>query len=126
MLNLRLYFSILPGPYGKNHGVEQHQDVVDYANERLAEFKKMNPSFDEFDFCEPEFMVGNCLLLNSGWQLYDRVYVGAACPPEHEGYMKNLIKVGGVLVMPLNERVSNFDSNLFSKIYCVQVYLSSR
>ena len=82
---------------------------MDYANEKLAEFKKTNTSFDEFDFCEPEFMVGNCLLLNSGWQLYDRVYVGAACPPEHEGYMKNLIKVGGVLVMPLNERVSILD-----------------
>lgn len=96
---------LILGPYGKNHGVEQYQDVVDYANEKLAEFKKTNTSFDEFDFCEPEFMVGNCLLLNSGWQLYDRVYVGAACPPEHEGYMKNLIKVGGVLVMPLNERL---------------------
>lgn len=96
---------LILGPYGKNHGVEQYQDVVDYANERLAEFKKTNSSFDEFDFCEPQLMVGNCLLLNSGWQLYDRVYVGAACPPEHEGYMKNLIKVGGVLVMPLNERL---------------------
>lgn len=96
---------LILGPYGKNHGVEQHQDVVEYAKERLDEFKKTNSSFDEFDFCEPEFMVGNCLLLNSGCQLYDRVYVGAACPPEHEGYMKNLIKIGGVLVMPLNDRL---------------------
>ena len=51
-------------------------------------------------------MVGNCLQLNSGCQLYDRVYVGAGCPVEHENYMKNLIKIGGVLVMPLNDRVS--------------------
>ena len=107
---------ILIGPYGRNHGVEQHQDVVDYANDRLAEFKKNNPSFDDFDFCEPEFMVGNCLMITSGCQLYDRVYVGAACPPEHEGYMKNLIKVGGVLVMPLNERVSTSYVSLLDSV----------
>ena len=112
----RIIFNLI-GPYGKNHGVEQYQDVVDYANKRLAEFKKNNPSFDDFDFCEPEFMVGNCLLINSGWQLYDRVYVGAACPPEHEGYMKNLIKVGGVLVMPLNERVSIFIDDWFKSVW---------
>ena len=34
-----------------------------------------------------------------------RVYVGASCPAEHENYMKNLIKVGGILVMPLNDQV---------------------
>ena len=94
---------------------------MDYANERLAEFKKTKPSFDEFEFCEPEFMVGNCLLLNSGCQLYDRVYVGAACPPEHEGYMKNLIKVGGVLVMPLNERVSKCNTG-FIRRYVIESY----
>lgn len=89
-----------------NHGVEQYDDVVEYAQKRLAEFKQNSPAFDEFDFCEPNFVVGNCLRLNSGCQLYDRVYVGAGCPPEHENYMKNLIKIGGVLVMPLNDRVS--------------------
>ncbi|CAG2108118.1 unnamed protein product [Medioppia subpectinata] len=36
---------------------------------------------------------------------YDRVYCGASCPPEHENYMKNLIKVGGILIMPLNEHL---------------------
>ncbi|KAL4236916.1 Protein-L-isoaspartate O-methyltransferase domain-containing protein 1 [Mactra antiquata] len=96
---------LILGPYGMNHGVEQHADVVEYAQERLGEFKCNNTAFDEFDFCEPKFIVGNCLQLNSGCQLYDRVYVGAGCPPEHENYMKNLLKIGGVLVMPLNDRL---------------------
>ena len=61
--------------------------------------------FDEFEFCEPKFVVGNCLQLTSGIRLYDRVYCGAACPAEHENYMKNLINVGGILVMPLNDQV---------------------
>ncbi|XP_045157375.2 protein-L-isoaspartate O-methyltransferase domain-containing protein 1-like [Mercenaria mercenaria] len=96
---------LILGPYGVNHGIEQHDDVVQYARERLAEFKHNSSAFDEFDFCEPKFIVGNCLQLNSGCQLYDRVYVGAGCPPEHENYMKNMLKIGGVLVMPLNDRL---------------------
>jgi hypothetical protein len=31
--------------------------------------------------------------LNSDVRQYDRVYCGAACPENHENYMKNLIKV---------------------------------
>lgn len=37
---------------------------------------------------------------------YDRVYCGAGVQKEHEDYMKNLLKVGGILVMPLEEKVS--------------------
>lgn len=89
-----------------NHGVELHVDVVDYARERLEDFKRKCEAFDEFEFSEPVFVSGNCLLLNSECRLYDRVYCGAACPPEHENYMKNLIKIGGILVMPLNDQVN--------------------
>lgn len=100
------YENYISGPYGRNHGVEYHADVIQYAKERLEHFKKNADSFDEFEFCEPTFTEGNCLLLNSGYGLYDRVYCGASCPPEHENYMKNLIKVGGILVMPVEDHVS--------------------
>ncbi|XP_067677709.1 protein-L-isoaspartate O-methyltransferase domain-containing protein 1-like [Haliotis asinina] len=96
---------LILGPYGVNHGVELYEDVVEYARERLEEFKKNCDTFDEFDFCEPMFVVGNCLQINSCCRQYDRVYCGAACPKEHENYMKNLINVGGVLVMPLNDQL---------------------
>ena len=102
---LVLCIVMFAGPYGINHGVEYHQDVIEYAKEKLEAFKKRSPSFDEFEFCEPVFTVGNCLMLPSGCRLYDRVYCGAACPQEHENYMKNLIKIGGILVMPLNDQV---------------------
>ena len=88
-----------------NHGVEVHQDVVDYARERLEEFHANCRNYDDFDFCEPVYVVGNCLQLTSSCFLYDRVYCGASCPPEHENYMKNLISIGGILVMPLNDQV---------------------
>ncbi|XP_041356622.1 protein-L-isoaspartate O-methyltransferase domain-containing protein 1-like [Gigantopelta aegis] len=96
---------LIIGPYAVNHGVEIHADVVDYARQKLEEFTKKCDAFDEFDFCEPSFVVGNCLQINSGCRLYDRVYCGAACPQEHENYMKNLIRVGGILVMPLNDQL---------------------
>lgn len=41
-----------------NHGVEYHQDVIDYARTKLEEFIKSCQSFDEFDFCAPVFVQG--------------------------------------------------------------------
>ena len=97
---------LMLGPFGINHGVELHQDVVNYANEKLEQFKVNSPAIDKYEFCDPVFSVGNCLLLDTTtMRQYDRVYCGASCPPEHENYMKNLIKVDGILVMPLNDQL---------------------
>ena len=97
---------LILGPYGVSHGVELHEDVVEYANEKLNKFRLTSPAVDKYEFCEPKFRVGNCLLIDTtSVRQYDRVYCGASCPPEHENYMKNLIKVGGILIMPLNEHL---------------------
>jgi hypothetical protein len=98
-------YQMVVGPQGINHGVELYPEVVEYAYQCLDAFRTHNDRFDEFDFCEPSFTVGNCLLIPSGSRLYDRVYCGAACPEEHENYMKNLLRVDGVLVMPVNDQV---------------------
>lgn len=58
-----------------------------------------------FEFCEPSFVVGNCLEIPPESRHYDRVYCGAGVQKEHEDHMKNLLKVGGILVMPLEEKV---------------------
>lgn len=60
-----------------------------------------------FEFCEPSFVVGNCLEIAPESRLYDRVYCGAGVQREHEDFMKNLLKVGGILVLPLEEKVSS-------------------
>jgi len=112
-----------------NHGVEYHQDVIDYAVAGLERFRQMADSFDEFEFCEPVFTRGNCLLLSPHCRLYDRLYCGAACPPEHENYMKNLINIGGILVMPLNDQVDiDFSNNFFSSssVLCAVVHAVAR
>ncbi|GFY58383.1 protein-L-isoaspartate O-methyltransferase domain-containing protein 1 [Trichonephila inaurata madagascariensis] len=99
------------GPYGTNHGIELYGEIVDFAYERLDDFLKHSNAVDEYEFCEPTFMVGNCLTLDSSLQ-YDRVYCGASCPAEYEPYIKNLVKVGGILIMPLNEKVCEYILNI--------------
>uniref|UniRef100_A0AAR5QIA0 Uncharacterized protein n=1 Tax=Dendroctonus ponderosae TaxID=77166 RepID=A0AAR5QIA0_DENPD len=54
------YFStmvgLILGINGINHGIEIHADVIDYAHQRLEDFKKFSGAIDAFDFCEPKFM----------------------------------------------------------------------
>ncbi|XP_041977574.1 protein-L-isoaspartate O-methyltransferase domain-containing protein 1-like [Aricia agestis] len=96
---------LILGCQGINHGVEVHPDVHEYAVSKLATLLETSPVIDDFDFCQPKFYNGNglCLVpLKSG---YDRVYCGAACPKEYASYFRNLLKVGGILVMPLESKL---------------------
>ena len=58
------------------------------------------------EFCEPLFIVGNALLLSPSGILYDKVYCGAACPGEHIQLLKNMLRIGGLLVLPSENSVS--------------------
>uniref|UniRef100_A0A2S2P9Q9 Protein-L-isoaspartate O-methyltransferase domain-containing protein 1 n=1 Tax=Schizaphis graminum TaxID=13262 RepID=A0A2S2P9Q9_SCHGA len=98
------YFStlagLLLGVNGVNHGIEIHNSLIDIAYTKLEEFKQNAAAIDYFEFCEPIFIEGNaCELLSVGY--YDRVYCGAGVPPAESSFMKALIKIGGILVMPL-------------------------
>ncbi|XP_056377871.1 protein-L-isoaspartate O-methyltransferase domain-containing protein 1 isoform X2 [Hyla sarda] len=97
---------LILGPFGINHGVELHCDVVEYAKEKLETFIKYSDSFDKFEFCEPNFVVGNCLEIASDSPQYDRIYCGAGVQKDHENYMKILLKVGGILVMPIEDQLT--------------------
>ncbi|XP_073463530.1 protein-L-isoaspartate O-methyltransferase domain-containing protein 2 [Aquarana catesbeiana] len=97
---------LILGPFGINHGVELHQDVIEYAKQKLEQFVRTSDSFDRFEFCEPSFVAGNCLDISLESSAYDRVYCGAGVQKEHEDYMKNLLKMGGILVMPLEEKLT--------------------
>lgn len=97
---------LILGPFGVNHGVELHTDVIEYAYQKLEFFIKTSDSFDRFEFCEPCFVAGNCLEIAPESRQYDRVYCGAGVQKEHEDYMKHLLKVGGILVLPLEEKLT--------------------
>ncbi len=96
---------LIIGPRGVNHGIELHQDNVDYARTKLNKFRNNSPWYNPVEFCDPMFVVGNGLLVSPGNMLYDRIYCGAGCPPEHGQLMKNMISVGGLLVIPLENEV---------------------
>jgi protein-L-isoaspartate O-methyltransferase len=50
------------------------------------------------------FVHGNCFLIDWSEQpKYDRIYVGAGCPEPHKEFFYNLLAVGGILVLPINE-----------------------
>lgn len=100
---------LIIGPEGVNHGVEIFEDVVQYANKKLENFMEKSSAFKGINFCVPVFVVGNCLCMDGIYRQYDRVYCGAACPSNYENYMKSLVKVNGILVMPYKDNVSVYD-----------------
>ena len=73
----------------------------------LDKFVKKGVSrYDPVEFCEPQFICGNGLLLcpESGLQ-YDRIYCGAACPAKYVKLLKNMMKMGGIMVLPCEDEV---------------------
>lgn len=49
--------------------------------------------------------MGNCLEIATDSHQYDRIYCGAGVQKDHENYMKVLLKIGGILVMPIEDQV---------------------
>lgn len=66
---------------------------------------RSSQALEEHDFCEPRFVVGNCLCIDGTGRRYDRVYCGASCPPEQVAVLRALLKIGGMLVMPCNDQL---------------------
>ncbi|XP_077581278.1 protein-L-isoaspartate O-methyltransferase domain-containing protein 1 [Stigmatopora nigra] len=97
---------LIVGPFGVNHGVELHKDVVEYARDKLDSFIRTSDSFDKFEFCEPVFVVGDFLEIATDSHQYDRIYCGAGVQKDHEYYMKELLKVGGILVLPIEDQLT--------------------
>ena len=105
---LNTIIGLLVGPNGLNHGIEYHPDVVEYAHKRLQQFKQQSYAIDKYEFSEPIFIKGNCLNINPNSR-YDRIYLGAACLPEMETFMKKLISPnGGILVMPYENHLTRY------------------
>ena len=97
---------LLLGANGMNHGIEICSNLVEFAQNKMQLFlEKSMPNIFGVEFCDPVFFTGNGLCLSPCFCQYDRVYCGAAVSPEYEDYMKSLIKVGGILIMPFDDKV---------------------
>lgn len=69
------YFSCLAGyllkRHGINHGIEIHDDLVQFARKRVDEFIRYGTG-DTRDICVPLFISGNCFQLDQSQMKYDR------------------------------------------------------
>ena len=62
------------------------------------------------------------LNVNSECLSYDRIYVGFGVTEEQEQLIKSLVKLNGIIVMPLNDNVSLISSMI--KIFYVLLILN--
>lgn len=85
----------------------------------LFKLVKMFVFSHRFEFCEPAFVVGNCLQIASDSHQYDRIYCGAGVQKDHENYMKILLKVGGILVMPIEDQVPSLSPICYKRAHIV-------
>eukprot|EP00794_Sanderia_malayensis_P004582 gene4582-5184_t len=102
------YFSTLVGYIlkreGVNHGIELHDELVRFANDKVQNFLQHGPS-DVKDICKPIFIAGNCSRLDTEQAKYDRLYCGAACTQANVKFLLELVKVGGFLIAPVGSRL---------------------
>lgn len=101
---------LILGANGVNHNIEIHKDLITYAMDGVKEVVKSSTYFDEFDFCVPKIVHGDCMNLKVTQEsiMYDRIYVGACVSQEQEQFIINFLKIGGILVMPSNDSVISF------------------
>ena len=85
------------GRRGTNHGVELHKYLVEHAYQQLERFMK-SPTLDVFDFCEPVFVQGNFFDV-APIKRYDRVYCDYLFTLAQQQFIKQFVRVGGILVM---------------------------
>ncbi|XP_065669890.1 protein-L-isoaspartate O-methyltransferase domain-containing protein 2 isoform X2 [Hydra vulgaris] len=96
---------VMLGPKGINHGVDIHKDIIEYAVNRVNLFMQYGRGFNSINFCEPEFVLGNGLFLDSN-RKYDRVYCGARIHSEASlQKIKSFLKEKGVLIYPFQEHL---------------------
>lgn len=69
------YFSCLAGyiikHHGINHGIELHEDLLEFSKERINDFLSNGP-VDAKEICPPVLLTGNCFQLDPGQLKYDR------------------------------------------------------
>ncbi|KAE9548184.1 hypothetical protein FO519_008604 [Halicephalobus sp. NKZ332] len=86
------------GSSGVSHGVEINKRIYEYALQKRTEFLQ-SPVFSCFDFCIPEHFHGNGFQVKLNMK-YDRIYVGAQVPIGMRMHFVQMLKVGGVCIMP--------------------------
>ena len=101
------------GPFDTNHGIELFEDAINYSQTNIEHFMKYSDGFQVTNFCRPHIVQGNVHSFDVTFRQYDRVYVGARLTDLNiKENIKELVKVGGILIFPTGENVSQYDSHI--------------
>ncbi|XP_050426213.1 protein-L-isoaspartate O-methyltransferase domain-containing protein 1-like [Adelges cooleyi] len=92
---------LLIGSNGVNHGVEIVQTDVEFAYQKLAQFKLNAAAIDYFDFCEPIFAHGN-IFDATPTAFYDKIFCEGAITSTQDMFIRSFLKVGGMLIVPIH------------------------
>ncbi|KAF4518567.1 hypothetical protein B566_EDAN015378 [Ephemera danica] len=96
---------LLIGASGINHGVEVNPEMLAYAEERQNAFRDHCVDLQKFEYCEPMFILGDCLKMEGDIRLYDRIFCSGMLPQGYENLLKLYLKEGGILIFPKTNRV---------------------
>ncbi|KAK6731546.1 hypothetical protein RB195_007790 [Necator americanus] len=100
----------LIGGSGINHGVEIHENLIKFAEEKLAETLLL-PEISAFNWAKPAFFHGNGLAqeLTHSKYFYDRVYCGAAVSDlQTIAHLIKLLEIGGKLIVPFRNSLTAY------------------
>lgn len=91
----------LAGKEGKSHGIDIRQDIVEFAQNNVKSFAESH----SIDLSNVSFTVQNCFLPVLNMTQYDRIHVGACCPESKLMELIKLLKPGGILVTPYQDKL---------------------
>ncbi|GMT31071.1 hypothetical protein PFISCL1PPCAC_22368 [Pristionchus fissidentatus] len=97
----------LIGDAGCNHGVEIYSNVVEHARDCINRFSSQK-FVAGYDWCRPEFVHGNALAVQGVSKRYDRIYVGAQIDEATLPFFSEMLKEGGILVVPIRVGFETF------------------
>lgn len=96
----------LGGSGSVNHGIEYHKDVYDHSKKCIEAFTKNIESKKHRKFAYIEVCHGNIFDVKAEECIrYDRIYIGAQCPPSERHRVSALLTIGGILVGPIGDEL---------------------
>ncbi|EFA81459.1 predicted protein [Heterostelium album PN500] len=94
----------LVGPYGQSHGLEISEEILNFGRDNQIRFSNKSG----IDLSNVEFKLRNCFLPDRDDILYDRIYVGSACPKKMMARILDRLAPNGILIIPISDELRKY------------------
>ncbi|EGG14953.1 hypothetical protein DFA_10827 [Cavenderia fasciculata] len=95
--------SYLCGSLGRVHGLDIKSEIVNFARSNTETFKSKSGLN-----INVEYFVRNCFLADPDDNVYDRIYVGAACPKDYVHQLLKALSPNGIMIVPAGEELLKY------------------